>query len=126
MFARAFLRNQSQVTRISKRHFWNWNVGWMFKPWPKEGTPGYRQRVKWTSALVACGSLFVYANLNVYLGLPWNYLWSNEAQREYLHHITEQRKKRFEEEKSVEFDEPLKKRLENLKILEEFQKQKQK
>lgn len=52
MLFKSLFRNQSQIARISKRNFWNWRIGWMFKPWPKKGTEGYRKRLLWTSILI--------------------------------------------------------------------------
>ena len=116
---RTFLRNQSQIDRISKRNFWNWNIGWMFKPWPRSGAPEYWKRVRWSAPLAAGWIFFVCLNLHVYVGGPWDYCWNPEARVAWLEGRRDIKIEKYEEEKRVEFDVLTKKRMDNLKLVEQ-------
>ena len=91
----------------------------MFKPWPRFGTPEYRKRVRWSAPLAAGWIFFVCLNLNVYVGVPWDYFWNPEARVAWLKGRRDIKIEKYEEEKRVEFDVLTKKRMDNLKLVEQ-------
>ena len=117
----SFLRNHSQIARISKRNIWNWNIGWLFKPMPRSGTPEYWKRVRWCVPLATGLYLFVYANAHIYFDVPWDFCWNSDSRREWHKLRHDLLNKKFEDEKRAEFDELTKKRMDNLKLLEQKQ-----
>ena len=61
-----------------KRSIWNWRVGWLLRPWPKEGTREYRIRyaihaTKWLTGLA----------IVIYFGQEYGYLSTNPWESDF-------------------------------------------
>ena len=114
LFKKVLLKNYSQINRISKRNILNWQVGWMFKPWPKPGTEGYKQRVKWSAGLYSVFTASVFLGVYVVTGMKPSAIWDMNEKIEYLKRQDEKDRLAFEE-KHKETIELLQKRVEMTK-----------
>jgi len=106
------IRNFFKNLGLDKIPLWDWNIGWMTKPWPSRGSPAhgtanyYVRRIFWTSLVISRNVLFV-----LYVRAAIRYCQSDNPS--YLTREKIETKDKIMQKKSDELLDLAKKRKEN-------------